>query len=88
MVAGSSSSSSSSQAAAAARRDVRPLAPAQLTIGEQRERAELRVDRDKLKINNLEQRLKEDEQRLTELKRMEAERGGSSEAVKMIFPQS
>ena len=32
------------------------------------------------------QRLKEDEQKLTELRRVEAERGGSSDAVKLIFP--
>ena len=61
-----------------------PAAP--LTISEQRERAELRVDRDKLKVANLEQRLKEDEQRLGEIKRLEGERGGDSEAVRLIFP--
>lgn len=65
--------------------DARPSAP--LTMSEQRERAELRVDRDRLKLNNLEQRLKEDEQRLNEYKRMEAERGSDAQAVsKLIFP--
>ena len=37
-------------------------------------------------LANLEQRLKEDQQRLGEFKRMVGERGGESEAVKMIFP--
>jgi len=63
------------------------LAPAPLTLGEQRERAELRVDRDKMKIANLEQRLREDEQRVGELRRVEQERGGTSEAVKLLFPK-
>ena len=44
------------------------------------------INRDKLKLQDLEQRLKEDQQRLGELKRVESERGGSSEAVKLIFP--
>jgi len=64
----------------------RKLAPAPLTVTEQRERAELRVSRDKLQLQNLQQRLQEDEQRLSEFRRVEAEAGGSGEAVKMVFP--
>jgi len=55
-------------------------------VTEQRERAELRVSRDKLQLQNLQQRLQEDEQRLSEFRRVEAEAGGSGDAVKMVFP--
>ena len=63
-----------------------PRAAIPLTVGEQRERAELRVDRDKTKLQMLQQRLKEDEQRVAEYRRVEAERGAAAEAVKLIFP--
>ena len=52
----------------------------------QRERAELRVDRDKKKLEMMQQRIREDEQTLSELKRVEGERGGESDAVRLVFP--
>lgn len=64
------------------------LAPAQLTLQEQRERAELRVERDQKNLENLKQKMQEDQQRVREYQRLEAERGGASDAVKMIFPTS
>lgn len=63
------------------------IAKAPLTIKEQRERAALRVDRDKAKLQMIQQRIREDEQSLTEIERVEAQRGGDSEAVKLIFPR-
>ena len=63
-----------------------PKSPASLTVKEQRERAELRVDRDKKKLEMMQQRIREDEQTLSELKRVEGERGGESDAVRLVFP--
>ena len=57
-----------------------------LTVQEQRERAELRVDRDKAKLQMMQQRIKEDEQLLSEYRRVEAQRGGDADAVRLIFP--
>ena len=57
-----------------------------LTVSEQRERAALRVERDQKKLEMLQLKLKEDEMRLAELKRVEAERGPATEAVKLVFP--
>ena len=65
-----------------------------LTPSEQRERAELRLDRDKMRLQsfeqrsveqrqNLEQRIKEDEQKIKEAKRVEAEA-----AMKSITPST
>ena len=59
---------------------------ASLTLSEQRERAELRVDRDKARLQMLQQRLKEDEQRVSEYRRLEAERGSNADAVRLVFP--
>ena len=61
-----------------------PAAP--LTVGEQRERAQLRLDRDKARLKMIEQKIREDEERVAEFRRVEAERGATSEAVKLIFP--
>jgi len=57
-----------------------------LTLAEQRERAQLRVDRDKTRIEMLTQRLREDEQRLAEYRRVEVEQGANAQAVRMVFP--
>ena len=59
---------------------------APLTIKEQRERAELRVERDKARLVMMQQRMKEDEQRLAEYQRVEAQRGSSADAVRLVFP--
>lgn len=58
------------------------------TVGEQKERALLRLDRDRAKLQMIQTRIKEDEQRLVEAQRVEAERGASAEAVKLVFPPS
>ena len=63
---------------------VRPSAP--LTVEEQRQRQELRVQRDEARIVIQQQRLREDQQALNEYKRIEAERGASADAVKLVFP--
>lgn len=63
-----------------------PSSTAPLTVSEQRERAELRVERDKARLKMLELRLREDESRLSELRRIEADRGPGAEAVKLVFP--
>jgi len=61
--------------------------PTQMTIGEQRARQELRVERDKAKLRMLELKLREDEEGLAEFKRVEAEQGSNALAVKMsVFP--
>ena len=44
------------------------------------------VDRDKKKLEMMQQRIREDEQTLSELKRVEGERGGESDAVRLVFP--
>ena len=62
----------------------RPKAP--LTVEEQRQRQELRVERDKARLGMMQQRLKEDEQALTEFTRVQAERGADSAAVKLVAP--
>ena len=64
----------------------RSMQSAPLTVTEQRERAELRVERDKAKLKMLELKLQEDQQRLGELRRVEADRGPGADAVRMIFP--
>uniref|UniRef100_A0A7S0HIU0 Uncharacterized protein n=1 Tax=Phaeocystis antarctica TaxID=33657 RepID=A0A7S0HIU0_9EUKA len=67
----------------------RTLAPAPLTLGEQRERQENRVKSDEAKLQMLESRLQGDKARLSELKRVEIERGADSPGVKLgIFPAS
>ena len=60
----------------------------QVLLRRQRERAELRVERDQKNLENLKQKMQEDQQRVREYQRLEAERGGASDAVKMIFPTS
>lgn len=62
----------------------RPAAP--LTVEEQRQRQELRVERDKARLGMMQQRLKEDEQALAEFTRVQAERGAESAAVKLVAP--
>ena len=61
-----------------------------LTIREQRERAALRVDSDKARLQVLQQRIKEDEQVLSEYRRVERQQGGDADAVRLdsrlIFP--
>ena len=59
---------------------------ASLTVGEQRERAALRLERDEKRIEMLKLKLLEDQQRLSELQRVEVERGAGAEAVKLVFP--
>ena len=49
-----------------------------LTISEQRQRQELKIERDKAQQDRLALRLKGDEQRLSELQRVEAEKGASA----------
>lgn len=61
-------------------------AAAPLTIEEQRQRQELRVDRDKARLAMLQQKLKEDEQALSEYNRIVSERGAGAEAVKLVAP--
>ncbi|KAL3904434.1 MAG: hypothetical protein SGPRY_011286 [Prymnesium sp.] len=64
----------------------RSASSAPLTIAEQKERAELKVERDKAKLRMLSLKLQEDEQRLGELMRVEKDRGPDSAAVRMVFP--
>ena len=59
---------------------------ATLTVEEQRQRQELRVERDKKRLLMMEQKLKEDEQALTEYSRIVSERGASAEAVRLVAP--
>jgi len=67
----------------------RALAPAPLTLGEQRERQENRVRSDEARLQMLESRLQGDKTRLNELKRVEIERGADSPGIKLgIFPAS
>ena len=44
------------------------------------------MSRDKAKLQMLEQRLREDEQRLAEFNRIEAQSGAGGDAVKLVFP--
>ena len=66
----------------------RPAAPptAALTTAEARERAELRVQRDQKRIEMMQLKLREDEQALSEARRVESERGSGADAVRLIFP--
>lgn len=62
-----------------------PAAP--LTAAEVRERAELRLERDKTKIRMLELKVQEDEQMLGEARRIETERGpAGTPTTNLIFP--
>ena len=58
-------------------------------LEEQRQRAEARLDRDKASLQVLEAKIKQDESRVAELKRIEAERGGEANAVTLrVLPEA
>ena len=67
---------------------------AALTLAEQRQRAEVRLEKDRAAAVAIEAKIKGDEGRVAELKRLEAERGGEAGAVNLraapvpgIFPE-
>ena len=59
----------------------REIAPLQLS--EQRQRAEARLEKDKARAGMMQAKIKEDENNVQELKRLEAERGGDASAVNL-----
>ena len=75
----STTDATNSTAAPSAKPAARPAAA--LTLAEQRERAEVRLEKDKARAQALQAKLREDEARIATLKRLEAERGGDASAV-------